>query len=124
MNKLYTSNSNMTITYRRARPKELNGGEVLHFTLHGPNNIIGKAPMTADQIVGYILKMNGITNDTDNTKDKLQKLLDEIEVLLNNAPEEECSIEEDTMYAEMTKLKMSIRNTIQLMEKEEEIKND
>lgn len=53
-NLIRTSNNSMKITWRQSTDKS--GVEKLNFTLHGPNKIIGKAAMTADQIARFIIK--------------------------------------------------------------------
>lgn len=59
-NVLRTSNNGMSITWKRSNDK--NNGDKICFTLHGPNDVIGKASMTADQIASYILKNSVLKN--------------------------------------------------------------
>lgn len=71
-NILYTT-TGLKITWRKSTDAN---GDKFNFTLHGPNQVIGKATITANQLAGYIFKNSNLKNDDIETEDEKQNYYD------------------------------------------------
>ena len=63
MANLLRTTTGLKITWRQSTNKD--GTERLNLILHGPNQVIGKASVTANQLAGYIVKNNKTKNNGD-----------------------------------------------------------